>query len=95
MEYKSIKEKDSTDVNQFLNTETDVLMISGRTNWFTINHNIVVQDVRRVIFHNNGKIELQSWNSDDRSDLHEIRVQGVFDIFCNGVYWSKKVEVSL
>lgn len=95
MEYKSISEKDSTDVNQFLNTETDVLMTSGRTNWFTINHNIVIKDVRRVIFHNNGKIELQSWNNDDRSDLHEIRVNGVFNIVCDGVYWSKKVEVSL
>lgn len=89
----TISEKDSTDVNQYLNTETDVIMASGRTNWFTINHNIVVKDVRRVIFHNNGKIELQSWNNDDRSDLHEIRVCGVFDIVCNGVYWSKKVNI--
>lgn len=89
----TISEKDSTDVNQFVNTETDVLMASGRTNWFTINHNIVVKDVRRVFFHKDGKITIHSWNNDDRSDLHEIRVCGVFDIVCNGVYWSKKVNI--
>ena len=93
MKYIEISEKDSTDIKQYIGTETTVLMTSGRTNWFTVNHNIVIQDVRMVIFYKDHHIEVLTWNNDDRSDKNEIRIYGVFDIVCDGVWWSKKVNI--
>lgn len=93
MKYIEISEKDSTDIKQYIGTETTVLMTSGRTNWFTVNHNIVIKDVRMVIFYKDHHIEVLTWNNDDRSDKNEIRIYGVFDIVCDGVWWSKKVNI--
>lgn len=91
--YYEVSEKDTTDVNKYVGTETTVLFTSGRTNWFTINHNVVIKDVRQIHFHEDHHIEVVTWNKDDMSDRNEIRVYGVFHIVCDGVYWSKKVNI--
>ena len=93
MNYIEISEKDVTNVKQYIGTKIDVLMTSGRTNWFTVNHNIVIKDVRMIRFYKDHHIEVFTWNEDDRSDKNEIRIYGVFDIVCDGVYWDKKVNI--
>lgn len=93
MNYIEISEKDVTNVKQYIGTKIDVLMTSGRTNWFTVNHNIVIKDVRMIRFYKDHHIEVLTWNEDDRSDKNEIRIYGVFDIVCDGVYWDKKVNI--
>lgn len=93
MNYEEVSEKDSTNVKRYIGTETEVLFTSGRTNWFTVNYNIVLKDVRMIKFYKDHHIEVLTWNEDDKSDLNEIRIYGVFHIVCDGVWWSKKVNI--
>ena len=88
-----IDEKDSSNMQQFMNKDVTVKCVSGRTNWFTIDDNIVVKDVRMIFFSKKGSISLHSWNNDDKSDETDVQIKKASTIYCNGVYWSKKVNV--